>query len=452
MTQDPAAPTTSEPLVDAATKAFVYGYPLVYDLDEVEGFVAGGDRFPMRASFNEFGAARDLLGPETKFVTPNNDTLYLLAMCDVRPTPLVLEVPDTTGRYFVLQLVDAWTNNFAYVGTRTTGDEAGTFVLAPTGWPGAVPDGATVIECPTGVISIVGRVQVHGRQDLDAVRSVQDGFTLTPLDAPASAAEPGLPTPDPKVPEPLAWWERFRVRLAAFPPPEADAPFVAACATLGLTSDPSPFVDADPELAEALVAGEAAGRALIDQLARNATTVNGWRSAVHLFDYNTEALGPGTIDDPAWKIADRTQAYATRAVVAREGLWGNHGYEAAYFLTFVDAEEAELSGEHAYQLRLPSTPPVGAFWSLSMYDVPDYYLVANPIDRYSVGTTTEGLVFGDDGSLTITMQHDRPADPDRAANWLPTPRGAFRPVMRLYIPGPEVIAGDYVLPAIERLS
>jgi hypothetical protein len=150
MTQDPAAPTTSEPLVDAATKAFVYGYPLVYDLDEVEGFVAGGDRFPMRASFNEFGAARDLLGPETKFVTPNNDTLYLLAMCDVRPTPLVLEVPDTTGRYFVLQLVDAWTNNFAYVGTRTTGDEAGTFVLAPAGWQGAVPDGSTLIECPPG--------------------------------------------------------------------------------------------------------------------------------------------------------------------------------------------------------------------------------------------------------------------------------------------------------------
>jgi hypothetical protein len=404
------------------------------------------------APFNSFGAARDLLGPETKFVTPNNDTLYLIAMCDVRPCPIVLEVPDTTGRYFVLQFVDAWTNNFAYVGTRTTGTGAGTFLLAPSGYQGAVPEGATVIECPTGVISVIGRIQVHGADDLAAVRSTQDQFSLHPLPGGSGiTAAPGLPQPNPDVPEALAWWERFRVNLQAFPPPAADEEFLDLCASLGLTAEDSPFVAADVELADALTAGEAAGRALIDQLARSAATVNGWRSAVHLFDYNTQALGLGTVDEPGWKIADLTQAYATRAVVAREGLWGNHGYEAAYFLTFVDADEAELTGEHAYQLRLPSVPPVGAFWSLSMYDRPDYYLVANPIARYSIGSATEGLVFGADGSLTITMQRERPDDAARAANWLPAPAGAFRPVMRMYIPDRSIIDGDYVLPAIERI-
>jgi hypothetical protein len=439
-------------LTEAATKAFIYGYPLVYDLNEVASFVTGGDRFPVSAPFNAFGAARDLLGPETKFVTPNNDTLYLIAMCDVRPCPIVLEVPDTAGRYSVLQFVDAWTNNFAYVGTRTTGTGEGTFLLAPAGYQGPVPGGAALVECPTGVVSVIGRIQVHGHADLAAVRAVQDQFSLAALPGSLSdPAAPGLPEPDPDVPAALAWWEQFRVNLQAFPPPAADEEFVALCASLGLTAEDSPFVAADAEVAAALQAGEEAGRALIDQLAQSAATTNGWRSAVHLFDYNTQALGLGTIDDPSWKISDLTQAYATRAVVAREGLWGNHGYEAAYFLTFVDADDTELTGEHAYQLHLPSVPPVGAFWSLSMYDRPDYYLVANPIDRYSIGSATEGLVFGDDGSLTVTMQRERPDDAVRAANWLPAPAGAFRPVMRMYIPDRSIIEGDYVLPAIERI-
>lgn len=439
----------SLPAPDAIAKAFVYGYPLVYDLDEVEHFVSGSGSLPISAPWNAFAAARDLLGPETRFVTPNNDTLYLIAMCDVRGCPLVLELPAVDERYYVLQLVDTWSNNFAYLGTRATGTGAGTFLLVEPGYAGEVPDGATVVEAPTGVFSIVGRVQVHGAPDLEAVRACQDRFTLTPLVAGATPA--GLPEGDRGVADDLAWWESFRVRLAAFPPPPADAEFVALCAQLGVTDEASPYVDPTPELRDALVAGEAAGRALIDELSKGSVDANGWRSAVHVFDYNLDHLGLGTIDDPAWKIADRTTAYATRAVAARQGLWGNHGYEAAYFITFLADATEQLNGAHAYELRLPTAPPVGAFWSLSMYDATDFYLVANEIDRYSIGNTTPGLVTADDGSITITMSAARPAA-DREANWLPAPAGDFRPVLRMYVPGPEVLDGSYAIPAIHRIG
>ncbi len=438
------------PTIDlaAATEAFVYGYPLVYDLTEVGNFVAGGGSLPINGPFNTLVAARDLLGPETHFVSPNNDTLYLIAMCDVRATPLVLDVPDTSGRYVVLQFVDAWTNNFAYVGTRTIGTDPARFLLAPGGYDGEVPEGATLIEA-TGIFSIVGRIQVHGPADLDAVRATQDAFALTAVDPTAVAV--GLPVPDPAVSEDLRWWESCRVAMAAFPPPAGDAEFVATCAALGLCDATSPFVDADPEVAAVLRAAEEAGRALIDDLAQGGDLVDGWRNVAHIFDYNLDALGFGTIDSDEWKIADRRQAYALRAVAARAGLWGNHGYEAVYMMTFVDADGAELDGEHAYELRLPSAPPVGAFWSLTMYDTPNYYLVANEIDRYSIGDATPGLSVADDGSITITMAPHRP-DADRVANWLPTPHGLFRPILRMYMPGDEILNGTYRVPAIRKLD
>jgi hypothetical protein len=177
--------------------------------------------------------------------------------------------------------------------------------------------------------------------------------------------------------------------------------------------------------------------------------VNGWNSAMHAFDYNLDHLGPGTLDSPDWKIEDRVQAYATRAAAARGGLWGNHGYEATYAMAWTDADGDPLDGANRYELRLSPPPPVDAFWSLTMYDATDFYLVANAIDRYSIGDRTPGLATGADGSVTISVQRDEPDD-DRRANWLPTPDGRFRPLMRMYQPRPEVLDGDYVLPAFTK--
>jgi hypothetical protein len=185
--------------VKGAAEAYIYGYPLVYDLQEVAEFVEGGGSLPIQAPYNTFAYARRLLGPETKFVSPNNDTLYVIAMLDVRQGPVVLHVPDTGDRYYVLQFVDAWSNNFAYIGRRATGTAEAEFLLTDRDYDGPVPDGTTVVPAPTGVFTIVGRVQVDGEADLPAVQALQDQFTLTPLSAGAGGASPGQVPGVPKV-------------------------------------------------------------------------------------------------------------------------------------------------------------------------------------------------------------------------------------------------------------
>jgi hypothetical protein len=437
-------------LVQVATRAYLYGYPLLYNLDEIgklpsgRGSLAGGKEIP----WNTFWSARELLGPSAEFVSPNNDTLYLLAPLDVSVGPVRLDVPDTHDRYYVLQCVDAWTNNFAYIGRRATGTAAGSYTFVPPGFTGDITDGSTVVHAPSTIAVIVGRIAVEGEADLPAVHALQDQFTLTPAPAPPS----GIPEPVDGVADELLWWERFRVALAAFPPPAGDAPFVAALERLGLLAAESPFTDPDPdpELADALKAGAAAGQAMIEQLAGGAGAGTGWSDATHYFDYNLDHFEVGTIDAPEWKIADRSKAAVTRAVAARAGLWGNHGYEACYAGIFTDADGELLQGGRAYRVTFSPAPPVDAFWSLTMYDVPKYYLVDNPIDRYSLGDRSPGLQYADDGSVTIYLQTTSPG-PEHESNWLPTPAtGTFRPMLRAYQPGETLIEGTYPMPPVIR--
>lgn len=434
----------------AATELHIYGYPLVYCSDEILKLTDGRSTlFPKAAPFNTFNCARDLLGPDAEFVTPNNDTLYVVAALDMSGGPLLLRTPDTGERYYVLQFVDAWSNNFAYVGHRATGTAAADWLLVPAGSSGPIPDGVTAIEVPSALAVIVGRVQVDGEADLDAVRALQDQFTLTP--APGTTDGDGAPGYDTSVDEDLVFWERFRSYLTAFPPPEADAEFVDLAAQAGLT-EVATASDLPPETIAVLQEGEAQGKALIESLAAGGDTPPGaWTSARHLFDYNLERLGPGTIDSPDWKIDDRRKAYVTRAFAARAGLWGNHGYEADYELVYQDEHGDTLNGAHRYQVTFDPPPPAKAFWSLTMYDTPSYYLVDNPIDRYSIGDRTPGLRYDDDGSITILMQTDAP-EGDHAANWLPTPPGDFRPVLRMYEPGDSVLDGTYAMAPIRRVD
>lgn len=167
-------------------------------------------------------------------------------------------------------------------------------------------------------------------------------------------------------------------------------------------------------------------------------------------DYNVDFFEVGTIDSPEWRIADRDTAHLTRAMVAQGGLWANHAYEAAYAVNYQDSDGQQLTGERAYTLTLDPPPPAAAFWSLTMYDMPDYFLVANPIDRYSIGDRTPGLVTGPNGSLTVAMSTHPPAGPGAPSNWLPAPPGPFRPVLRMYIPGRDLIEGRYHFPPIRK--
>lgn len=438
---------------DLAVRAYVYGFPLVFDVEQVSRFVAEGIGSTPATPFNVFGHASTLAGPKDTFVSINNDTIYSIAQLDLGVGPIVLEVPDTAGRYYVLQFVDAWTNNFAYVGARATGTGAGRFLLTPPGWDGEVPAGTTRISVPTRVATIVGRWACDGVEDLPKVRALQAQMTLQPLDASAPAAA-GVPQADPGIPEELRFWEQLRLWIAEFPPAQQDQQLLQAFAPLGVLADgPSPYLDADPDLAAVLVAGAGQGSDAL-QAALRATPVGptGWQTPYHVFDYNDDFFEVGTIDSPEWRFADRAEAIALRAGAALGGLWGNHGYEAAYASTYVDGNGEQLNGEHTYRWVLDPEPPVDAFWSITMYDLPEYFLVDNPIDRYSIGDRTPGLVRGDDGSLTLTISHKEPTSEEERANWLPAPAGDFRPLLRMYVPHPDVVGGRYTIPAIERVD
>jgi hypothetical protein len=437
--------------VEQATRLHVYGYPLVYCTDEIVKL--SGPESTLIADgvpFNTFGAARSLLGPDAKFVSPNNDTLYLIAPLDLSGGGVLVHTPDTGDRYYVLQVVDAWSNNVAYIGRRATGTAAGDWFLTTADDATPTPEGATRVDVPSDLAVIVGRVQVDGPDDLAAVHAVQDGFTITEVGSrPAGGA---VPTPDPRVDGDLVPWEKLRVALRRFPPPDGDADLLALCAEAGLLDEESPFVDPSDELVRALSKGRDDGIALIESLASGAGSMPGaWTSALHMFDYNLDRCGLGTIDSPDWKIADRNTAYVTRAVAARGGLWGNHGYEADYEVVHQDADGQPLTGEHRYEVTFSPPPPADAFWSLTMYDTPDYYLVDNPIDRYSIGDRTPGLRTDADGSVTIRLQHEAPGGDDDT-NWLPAPAGPFRPILRIYQPGPAVLDGSYTPPPVRRIG
>ena len=444
--------TESTPARDEIIRAYLYGFPLVFDLDQVLRYTTTGVGANPAAPFNTFSHARALAGPADTFVTINNDTMYSMAQIDLSVGPVALHVPDTAGRYYVLQFVDAWTNNFAYIGHRSTGTAAGDFLLVPPAWNGDAGD-VPVVRFPTTVASIVGRWAVDGDDDLAAVHALQDATTLTPLDP--DAVPVGLAVPDPQVPERLMFLEKLRVWSQQFAPAPRDVPLQESLAATGITdSGSSPYTSLPPEEVARISAElEAAGDALQDVLTHGSTPeVNGWKLTLHVFDYNLDYFEIGALDEDRFRMADPERRIGERAAAALGGLWGNHAYEAAYIITYVDDAGAQLSRAHSYTLRLDPPPPVSAFWSLTMYSVPEFYLVDNPIDRYSIGDRTPGLVWDDDGALTITISHQRPADPRALANWLPAPEGEFRPVMRMYEPAEAVIDGSYLVPAITRTA
>ncbi|MFJ1841557.1 MULTISPECIES: DUF1254 domain-containing protein [unclassified Streptomyces] len=441
----------TEERVALVAEAYVYGCPLVHGLSAVEDFMQTGSGSLPPAPFNHFAHSGRPEPPAGHFVSVgDDDTVHSLAHLDLSGGPVLLHVPDTGGAYYVLQFVDAWTNNFAYVGRRATGTEAGDWLVVPPGWAGSVPDGARgVIDAPTSVVSVIGRGACDGPDDMERVRALQARLSLAHVEP--GVHRTGLPAPDPDVPDSLRFFERLRVWMADFPPSTADQAYQDRFQPLGLLEEgPSPYASADPGLVHALTEGLTRGRARVEGASRSAVAGGGWEMDPHLFDYALDRHGVGTIDSPQWRIADREASYLTRAVAARNALWGSHGYEAVYAHTCRDADGERLNGAHSYVLRFERQPPVGAFWSMTTYGTRDHRVVENPAARYSVGDRTQGLVHDVDGSLTIHIGRERPAGPAAGANRLPAPEGEFRVVLRLYEPGPEILDGTYEIPAVER--
>lgn len=434
-----------------AAEAYVYGYPLVFNLDSVLDAVYDGIGPLPAAPFNRFAHATRLAGPRERSADVSGDTVDSVAQVDLGAGPLLLRTPATGDRYMVLQFVDAWTNNFAYVGTRATGPGAAEVLLAGPGWKGTEVNAARRITFPTRVGTIVGRFACAGAHDLPGVAALQQRLALEPVAGPGPAD--AVPLPDFGIPEELTFFEKLRLWMAAFPPSEPEQAGQRRFAPLGLLEGHSPYLRPPTELAQDLRAGLREGRQRLERAVRASTgaTVNGWRSAVHTFDYNLDHFEVGALDDPVWKVPDRQTARLQRAIAARSGLWGSHGYEAASFTAVQDADGAQLNGDHRYQLRFDQDPPAAAFWSLTMYDLPGLRLVDNPIGGSTIGDRTPGLRRGGDGSLTVLIQHHPPPHQEQA-NWLPAPDGDFRPTLRLYIPGKAVLDGTYQPPPVTRLG
>ena len=248
-------------LVKLAAEAYIYGYPMVYTIDEQLRHVEGKGRpdGPARP-VNIMGFTDKLLGPENKFVSPNNDTLYLALDADVTQEPLVLHVPDTNDRYYVLQFIDAWTNNFAYIGRRATGTQEGFFLLAGPDWQGEVPDGMRLVRAPTNIFHVVGRYAVADEADILATRVLMEDTWVTPLSrypeqADNSQREFGdwdLAPYNPDVRKKLIWWEKFRAWSQLFPPSAEEREYLQKFEPLGLLDQESPYLKPRPGLSKLL--------------------------------------------------------------------------------------------------------------------------------------------------------------------------------------------------------
>ncbi|MFE6931822.1 DUF1254 domain-containing protein [Streptomyces sp. NPDC057699] len=440
-----------------AADAYVYGSPLVRRLSAVQACLREGCGTTPAAPFNDFAHADGPATPGTYTPYAPADLVDALAQLDLSGGPVGLHVPDTGGAYYVLQFVDAWGNTFAYLGTRATGTGEGDWLVVPPGWAGTVPDVVSgVIDAPTSVVSVLGRLVCDGPDDMPRVRALQQELTLTHLGD--RAHRTGLPATEPGVPGELRFFEELRVWMADFPPAPADRAYQDRFQPLGLLEEGlSPYVSASPRLVRALGRGLALGRLRVEEAARLPQVLaegppGAWQATPHLRDHNLDHFGVGTLGTPEWTLPDREASYLVRAVAARRGYRLPHGYEAVFAHTSRDSRGRMLDGAHRYALRFAQPPPVRAFWSLTVYDSPGGHLVPNAADRYAIGDRTPGLVHGDDGSLTLHLSAERPADSEGAANWLPLPPGAFRPVLRLHLPDQAVLDGSYVVPALERLG
>lgn len=431
-----------------AEEAIIYGYPLIANYTVMnESFrdraAAGGD-----VPVNKIENVARLFTPEdTRVVTPNSDTPYSFFCADLRAEPVVFSVPDVEpGRYFSVQLIDWYTFNFGYVGTRTTGNRAGNFLIVGPYWDGEVPEGISkVFRSETEFALAIFRTQLFHPDDLENVKKVQSGYSVQTL---SSYLNEPAPPPAPKIKWPTINKEMARANplhylsfLLQFCPPvgpaEVEKPLRERFARIGIEPGKPFSIDRFTPLQQIeLLAGLKSGMTKIEeQVEHFGRRENGWRVA-------TSGIGDRSVYNGNWLF---------RAAVAKVGIYANDPQETVYplLLTASNGELPDCSA-NAYTLTFPAgeLPPVDAFWSVTMYDARTQLLVKNPIQRYLINAAMlPNLKRDEDGALTLCLQKDSPG-PDMEANWLPAPDGPIYVVMRLYLPGEEVLSGNWAPPAV----
>lgn len=434
--------------LEAGVEAAAYGFPLVI-MDatrrKMSNVAVAG---PSAAPVNQFSHMPQF--PDASFkdvVRANVDTLYSAAWLDLSKEPIVLSVPDTHGRHYLMPMLDAWTNVFASPGKRTTGTKPGHFAITGPGWTGSLPAGVQQLKSPTHMAWIIGRTQTNGPKDYAAVHAIQRQYQLTPLSAFGKPYTPPPAAVDPAVDMKLgpveavakmgstAFFNTMASLMQDNPPPPADAPMLAKLAKIGIVPG-APFDPAklDPAVARGLE--KALPTALEKLTAASKQTgepINGWRI-------------------PSMKLGDFGTDYGTRAVVALIGLGANLAADAVYPSAFVDSDNQPLNGANRYVLHFPKgeQPPVHAFWSVTMYD-PSSFFVDNPAKRYALSSWMP-FKRNADGSLDLLIQADPPSKA-LATNWLPAPKGDFSLTLRMYWPkdqAPSILDGTWKPPALNK--
>ncbi len=427
-----------------ARQAYVWAAPMLDNYRTMAGSVAAA-RAAGGTGFNRFRHVARLLGPDDRaVVAPNTDTPYTSAWLDLAAEPVVLCAPNVPSpRYFTLQIIDFNTHVVGYVGTRTTGRQAGCHLIARTGWQGTPPRGVRRgFSVETRFALVLGRVQVNGAADLPAALAVQRGCPLQPLSAyegrtpPPVAPPPDLPAWNPTEAAGPGFVRYVDAFLPWLSPSASERTLLDALPAIGVGAGSSLGSAApSPALRAAVAAGVEDARQAIGARVRSlGTPVNGWATA--------DAFGDRAFYKDDWLL---------RAAAARAGLYGNVRAEALYLATGVDADGAPLDGRGRYEIRFPAgqLPPADAFWSLTLYGA-DLFLVANPIDRYRLGSA-DSLRVEPDGAVVLLVGHDAPGA-ERRTNWLPAPAGPFRLILRLYAPTPAASDGRWRPPAARRVD
>ena len=430
-----------------AKEAYIFGYPLVL-IDVTRGVSTACPKAgPKCAPMNQFAHLSAF--PDHTFtdvVSPNADTLYSFAWLDLSKEPIVLSVPDIKDRYYLMQMIGAWTDVFASPGSRTTGTGKGDFAIVGPGFKGKLPAGLKKITSPTNIVWIAGRTQTNGKADYEAVHAIQKEYKLTPLSAWGKPYTPPTNVPvDPKVSkEPpvkqvekmdaQTFFGRLNALMQANPPAAADGQAMQKFAAIGIAPGKKFSLEGfDPAAKRALEKGMKEAYQEIAAKAQKppSKVVNGWMLTYDLGSYGTK--------------------YLYRAAIALVGLGANLPDDAIYPMTRVDREGKPLTGQNNYVMHFTKDqiPPVKAFWSLTLYNDKQFF-VENPINRYAIGDRDK-LKFNADGSLDLYIQHESPGK-DKESNWLPAPKDSFNLIMRLYWPKKPVLDGTWAPPSVKRVS
>jgi len=444
----PAEPVVDKEAYAIGVDAYIYFYPLItMDITRKQATNVELGKEIGRGPLNTFSNVSEYPPADFRMVVrPNFDTLYSSAWLDLTGEPMIVSAPDTDGRYYLLPMLDMWTDVFASPGKRTTGTGAADFAVVPPGWRGELPVGVQRIDAPTPYVWIIGRTQTNGPKDYDAVHKIQAGYRVTPLSLWGKPAESVAvkfdPTVDMKTP-PKVQVDRMSTGtyfayaanlLKRHPPHVTDQPIVARMKRIGIVPGKNfDIAKVKPAVKLALEKARWQARKLMEwKVATLAPVANGW-------SMNTDTMGV------------YGNYYLKRAIIAQYGLGANLPEDAIYPTNLVDNTDKPLDGANRYVIHFPADglPPVSAFWSVTLYD-PEGFPVANAIDRYAVSSWMP-LRPNPDGSLDLYLQNGNPG-PDKEPNWLPAPAGPFNLTMRLYAPQGEALTGKWVPPPVMRVD